>query len=84
MKRFVLFCSALLPCALSLEPLPEVKPLLGERGVLLFKEVQCARGQTPLYHRKRDRPSHRSPSISYNGTGATGFGFDSFKNWEIK
>jgi hypothetical protein len=38
MKSYLLFCAALLPCGLRAEPLPEMKPLLGERGALLFKE----------------------------------------------
>jgi hypothetical protein len=48
MTRLLLFCSALLPCALGAEPLPEMKPLLGERGALLFKEDFNAPDAKPL------------------------------------
>lgn len=38
MRGSLLLCLALLPGALGAEPLPELKPQLGERGALLFKE----------------------------------------------
>lgn len=38
MKYFLLFCAVLFPGVLKAEPLPEMKPQLGERGTLLFKE----------------------------------------------
>jgi hypothetical protein len=46
--------------------------------------VQLSNGQTLRGKCNHASAPKRSPSISYNGTGAAGFSFDNFKIWEIK
>ncbi len=48
MKNVFWFCAVLLPCALGAEPLPEMKPILGERAALLFAEDFNAPDTKPL------------------------------------
>jgi hypothetical protein len=48
MKRLPVLCAALLPCLLQAESLPEMKPLLGQRGELLLQQDFNAPDAKPM------------------------------------